>query len=438
MAGIGDKVRALAFWQMDLLKGGKLRSHFNDVQQQVEHYSGTKSNQQHGAYLKTLLKHVCESVPYYNGIESTTLTDFPVVNKLLIRDNDAQFVSSNESYQEFKSVVTSGSTGTPFSIKQDLRKSIRNTSDTIYFGKLAGFDIGQKLFYFKIWNKVNQKGSLLQKMQNIVPIDVSILDDETLPQIVKALQKDKSAKALLAYSSVYDAIAFYMQKNELKPLNHNVKAIIAMSEAFSKASRELISKYLNANAVSRYSNMENGIIAQQLNDGSDEFLINNASYHVEILDLDSDKPVAYGEAGRIVITDLFNFCMPLIRYDTGDIGVLDQKEVFGDIRPVFKSIEGRKMDLIYDTSGSLMSSYIVTNNLWKYKEVKQYQFIQNSETDYKFLLNLDGEFSRAEELKEEFAAYLGEGAKVEIEYVDEIPVLSSGKRKKVLNNFTNK
>ena len=81
------------------------------------------------------------------------------------------------------------------------------------------------------------------------------------------------------------------------------------------------------------------------------------------------------------------------------------------------------MDLIYNTSGSLVSSYIITNNMWKYLEIKQYQFIQTGEKEYLFKLNVDVPFEREKELVDEFSGYFGEGCSISVEYVKEIPLL---------------
>jgi phenylacetate-CoA ligase len=129
--------------------------------------------------------------------------------------------------------------------------------------------------------------------------------------------------------------------------------------------------------------------------------------------------------------------MPMIRYDTGDIGILDTRNLLGEDRPVFTSIEGRRMDLLYDTSGSLVSSYVITNNMWKYLEIKQYQFIQTAEKEYLFKLNTEKPFKREKELIAEFSGYFGEDCTMSVEYVKEIPLLDSGKRKKVKNTWKN-
>ena len=65
----------------------------------------------------------------------------------------------------------------------------------------------------------------------------------------------------------------------------------------------------------------------------------------------------------------------------------------------------------------------------------QYQFIQTGEKEYEFILNLEEEFSREQELIEEFKGYLGLDAIIKVSYVDGIPLLNSGKRKKVINKY---
>jgi phenylacetate-CoA ligase len=53
--------------------------------------------------------------------------------------------------------------------------------------------------------------------------------------------------------------------------------------------------------------------------------VNAETLFVEILD-DNNNVLPYGQEGRIVITSLFNKAHPFIRYDIGDVGILDEKE----------------------------------------------------------------------------------------------------------------
>jgi phenylacetate-CoA ligase len=153
--------------------------------------------------------------------------------------------------------------------------------------------------------------------------------------------------------------------------------------------------------------------------------------------MDSDEQAEPGQTGRIVITDLFNYGMPLIRYDTGDIGAISQDSRKAGNMYLAK-IEGRKIDMLYDTKGNLVSSYLVYKNMWQYTEIIQYQLIQEGRKDYTFKINTDKRFTKEEKLIKEFKAYLGNDAIFTIEYVSEIPLLSSGKRKMIVNNYLKK
>ena len=75
--------------------------------------------------------------------------------------------------------------------------------------------------------------------------------------------------------------------------------------------------------------------------------------------------------------------------------------------------------------------------MWQYKEISQYQLIQVGQKEYVFKINCDSKFSREDKLIAEFKSYLGNDADFKVEYVDEIPLLDSGKRRKIANLYKN-
>jgi len=89
--------------------------------------------------------------------------------------------------------------------------------------------------------------------------------------------------------------------------------------------------------------------------------------------------------------------------------------------------------MVYNTHGNLVSSFTITNNMMLYPESKQYQFIQLGRSEYYFKLNPDGNFNREQELINLFKTFFGNDADIKVEYVKEIPLLNSGKRKMVVN-----
>ncbi len=429
--------RNTIFWLLDRLMGLKVRKHLDAIKRINRDHGSDYAVCERKRYLSEILQHCKDTVPYYRdlGITDPLLDRFPVVNKNLIKENSGFFWSKTYLKRTTYKAITSGSTGTPFKVLHDTNKKRRHTADVLYFGESVGHSLGTKVFFLKTWNQRNRKGKLAQKMQNIVPIDVFKLDDNKIQGFLDTLKTSGSPKSILGYASALDSIVKYLDSNPTDMLNCHVISIIAMSESLDEPTKKALKKYFNCPVVSRYGNIENGILAQQTLGSQNDFLINLASYHIEILDMQRDIPVKEGEMGRIVITDLFNRAMPLIRYDTGDIGVMQRSEKNESVHYVFKKVEGRKMDAIYNTQGELISSFTIANSMWKYIELAQYQFIQVSKRKYKFKLNAVEKFLREDELVNEFKGYLGHDARIKVKYVDEIPLLSSGKRKKVRNKF---
>ena len=110
--------------------------------------------------------------------------------------------------------------------------------------------------------------------------------------------------------------------------------------------RRNLEKIFRCTVRSWYSNEENGIMGLQREE-DESYYIDTESYYYEILKLDSDEPAEPGELGRIVITDLYNYAIPLIRYDNGDLAVAERKEKDGRFRLYLKELYGRRGDMIY-------------------------------------------------------------------------------------------
>src|SRR5690606_15966560 len=85
-----------------------------------------------------------------------------------------------------------------------------------------------------------------------------------------------------------------------------------------------------------------------------------------------------GQPGKVVVTDLNNFAMPLIRYCVEDVGVPSDR-VCGCGRglPLMERLEGRVADfLIVPDGGRIAGISLVERNLTKVAGVKQMQLIQ--------------------------------------------------------------
>lgn len=427
-----QQIRNKAFWTKDFFNQSPIRNHIRDIKAILEDFSSNQSRQKRAQILDDLLTHATRTTPFYHELKHLRdLQDFPVVNKNIIRDNYAAFRSSSYLGQPTIPIMTSGSTGTPFTAHQDRNKKARNTADTIYFAGKAHFHIGQQLIYMRRWSHDVRKSKLLALIQNIRMVNVTELNDAYFEKWLKELQNDRQEKCLMGYVSAMTELCKYLDKVNSPPLHCGVTSIIAVAEALNEYCRSSMEKYFGVPVVSRYSNMENGILAQEF-PGYRHFNINWASYVIEILDEETDDPAPYGTLGRIVITDLFNYAMPMIRYDTGDVGImnLDSEGV-----PVLTEVHGRRLDMLYNTRGEVVSPAVV----WELKyfpNIQQFQLIQNDRKSYTIRLTLDGPFDSHAEVIRKYKTHLGEDAEISLEMTDEIPVLKSGKRKLVVNNYS--
>lgn len=422
-------LRAYIFWLKDYFLGkGRIRRAYTDVERGFQ--TGEENIQQREA----LLDWVKKEVPFYRRYKDCTFEQLPIVNKSIIRDGGEIFLAESLRGKSLHEERTSGSTGAPFTILQSAEKRLRASADSLFFSDFAGFHLGTRLYYIRVWNKLNHKSKLQSLMQNVVMQASENLSDDALENFICRLERDTHEKSVLAYASSITALYQYMQRKGRKT-SARVQCFITMSESFPDDVRQGIKEMFDCPVVSRYSNQECGLISQQCHLGT-EYHVNTASFYVEILDLDKDVPVEDGTLGRIVVTDLYNRAMPMLRYDTGDLGVMSHECECGLHGKVLKRVEGRRSDFIRATNGGLLSPVSVINAMWEYSDLRQWQFIQHGVREYEMKLNSETKvYAREQEMLRDIKSYIGEDAKIKVTYVHEIPLLASGKRKSVLNNM---
>lgn len=423
-------LRSLAYWLVDGLKGGVVRRHCRDLEA-ISRMSPFEQRRTSESRAREMAAFAIRNVPFYAGLDpATSFERMPVVNKSVMREDIGRFIASGRSTADMRKAMTSGSTGTPFVVYQDRDKRARMEADTIYWGAQAGYGMGEVLFYLRIWTKALTKGAIYPYLTNIWPVDVSLQTPEELEAILRRMLACRGRYSLLGYVSSLEALCQHVEATGPRSFPNPPRGILTMSESLDGGLRNRLLRQFGVWPVSRYSNIENGLVAQQPRGPEDYFVLNHGSFHVEVLSEASDQPVKEGEAGRIVVTDLFNKGMPFVRYDTGDIGAFSKDK---EGRLVIGRVEGRRMDQISDARGRPVSPLVVNNQMLAFPEMRQYQFIQRAHGDYLVKVNLPGGFARTQELIAMFKSLLGEDAQVAVEMVEEIPVLNSGKRKKVVN-----
>ena len=427
---LDERLRWMGFWMLDKTKGGKIREYYDQIRYAWKEGSSVEETEKK---IQDLIAHAVKTTDFYKDYpEDISLKDLPVVNKDTFRQQYDRFISSTyKDAPDNRVMCTSGSTGTPLRMIQNRDKIRHNTAGGIFLGAAAGYYIGMKEAFIRVWGNNVKKSKFQLIQENMIMMDSSRMDEQALAEMFHTIEK-KKVKCLVGYSSALGELSDYIRKSGKDCSNCSVRAIIPISETMPEPVRRTLEKQFGCPVRAWYSNEENGIMGLQ-NEKDEGYRIDTETYYYEILKMDSDEPAEQGELGRIVITDLFNYAFPILRYDNGDTAVAVRKEKNGRFKLYLSELYGRRSDLIYDCKGNAVTPYIITNNLWDIEGVKQYRFIQEDVKDYTIWLNGDPAKMDQEEILGRIRPYLGDEARIKVEIVDEIPVLASGKRKYIEN-----
>jgi phenylacetate-CoA ligase len=437
--GVGSQIRFGAFRAVDWMRGSAASHALADLDrlQKLQHDAPELLAYRDSA-LTRLMAHAQQTTVAYRNCASE-LSQLPSVSKAQLHANRTQYLSSAYRDKTLIPVKTSGSTGTPFVWYQNAEKRRRVHAEVIHFSRTAGYEVGEQLIYLRAIAEGAGKHPLLQWAQNEKLIDVADLSPMGVSRILRTIDSvaTRAGVTVLSYASTLDAIAACAEENrDAFPQIGNVKGVISISETLSEVTRERIQNVLGTTCLSRYSNQENGILAQE-GPQPGGFFTNDTNYLVEVLEFESDRVAAVGEAGRIVITDLFNFAMPMLRYDTGDVAAI---EITWDAencvnRRTLVQLSGRRVDMVFDVDDQVVSPHMITNTFWRFSQVRQYQFIQVAAGDYLVRLNADFEDVDLDGIHAALTTFLGAAATIGFEHASEIPVLQSGKRKSIVSLY---
>ena len=427
---LDERLRWMGFWMLDKTKGGKIREYYDQIRYAWKEGSSVEETEKK---IQDLIAHAVKTTDFYKDYpEDISLKDLPVVNKDTFRQQYDRFISSTyKDAPDNRVMCTSGSRGTPLRMIQNRDKIRHNTAGGIFLGAAAGYYIGMKEAFIRVWVNNVKKSKFQLIQENMIMMDSSRMDEQALAEMFHTIEK-KKVKCLVGYSSALGELSDYIRRSGRDCSNCSVRAIIPISETMPEPVRRTLEKQFGCPVRAWYSNEENGIMGLQ-NEKDEGYRIDTETYYYEILKMDSDEPAEQGELGRIVITDLFNYAFPILRYDNGDTAVAVRKEKNGRFKLYLSELYGRRSDLIYDCKGNAVTPYIITNNLWDIEGVKQYRFIQEDVKDYTIWLNGDPAKMDQEEILGRIRPYLGDEARIKVEIVDEIPVLASGKRKYIEN-----
>lgn len=395
--------------------------------------------------VKKLVNHASENVDYYKTFMETEdsihesaidiIQNMPILTKEIIRQNFDNLTSKDYNKRTWFYTTSGGSTGEPLKIMQD-DQTVKwsNIGHYYYCKEMLGVD-EPRVKKVILWGNERDifgqstsiKDRLFSKLTKTILLNGYLMTEENMGRYINTINSYKP-EFMRGYASCLYEISKFAEKKNM-PL-HTPDFIESTSENLSNEMRETIESTFGTKVSDFYGSREVRSIAGECEEGNLHLF--NFKNYVEILDRD-DKPVKTGEKGRIIVTDLSNYSMPLIRYEIGDMAIAGKKKCkCGNPLPTIKEVVGRVTDSFVLKNGTVVPAEYFTQliGVYCYKGlIEKFQVLQEDYDLVRIKAVAYSGFNLPEEkeIENKIKLVMGNDCKIIWEYVDDIPKTKSGK-----------
>ena len=310
-------------------------------------------------------------VPFYRryGSRPKQFSDIPTVSRADLSRDIAQFVPDPVTVDGLINFRTSGTTGHPLLLASHPvvagsylafhKRALRRFGIELRYGRgqvgvvLAGYQ--RKCFtYISVTPTMNESG--LAKL-NLHP------DDWRSPE-----DRAKYLDALAP--EVYTGDPLSLAELARLPLQARPRALISTSMTLLPGMRAQLEERFGCPVLDVYSLNESGPIAVADQAAGGHVLLQYCLF-IEIVDRQG-QALPLGDRGEVTLSGGFNFCLPLLRYRTGDYAALS----FGGPEPVLVGLEGRPPVQFRTMMGEWLNNIEATHSLQPFA-ISQYTLHQN-------------------------------------------------------------
>ena len=401
--------------------------------------------------LQRIIRHAYETVPFYRemfderGLQPgdirriNDLQKLPVIEKETLRRRQSELLSSS-CQEKTMAGTTSGSTGVPLTIVNNA--TAINFDSALYYRFLrwSGYRWGDEMLLLLAVRPSSSPAASLKKrlsrwINNMRFYSAFDLNDELYADIIKRMRKSPPGVLRGYASAVYDLACRFEDRGISIPL----KAVSCTAETLYDFQRATIENAFGKNIFDQYGCGETNSIAFECEQHKG---LHVASEHVilEILG-DDGQP---SRQGNVVVTNLDNYAMPIIRYSVGDQATWHHEQCdCGRNLPLLEKIDGRIYDLIQTPNGNKVHGSFFHEetcffrlDLSKKYGVREYRVVQNEIDKLTIEFVTDKELSPEDKaiLEERITGKLGK-MEIEIKSVKSIPLTKMGKKLFVLSQL---
>ncbi len=313
--------------------------------------------------LARVFRHARRTVPYYrdapgydalDGSGPLTHEDWrrlPVLTRAEVQDADRALVSESvpKTHQPLNTLTTTGSTGRPIKAVGTKVTSHFWIAVTARYHLWHGIDVTGKLAAIRAERSDYLPAEGLRVSGWGPGVDTIYRSG---PSCLLSIQNDVSVQArwlasenpdyLLSYPSNLAALASHFQDSgEKLPA---LRGVQSYGEMLSPAVRVACWEAWGVEVRDMYSSQEVGYMALQCPTG-EHYHVQSEVVRLEVLD-EQDEPCPPGGVGRVVVSILHNWAMPLFRYEVGDYAEVGGECTCGRRLPVLRRIMGRQRNML--------------------------------------------------------------------------------------------
>jgi phenylacetate-CoA ligase len=391
-----------------------------------------------------LLDHCARHVPYYTEIIARSdnryqnepeayLQNLPVLTKEIIRGEIERLKSRDLGKRSWTYNTSGGSTGEPVRLIQDRYFKDNQMAIQRLSFSMAGREFGQPAVH--LW------GSERDILQGSIGVKMKVLNGLTNDRILNAfmmtpekmrdylrLLNEQPPRLIIAYAQAIFELAQFAEQEGIEVTPQT--AILSSAGTLYDFMRARIERVFGCRVFNRYGSREVGDIACECSAHAGLHVFPWGNF-VEIVD-EEGNPVSPGTEGNILVTNLYNFAMPLIRYAIGDRGILSPKPDCNCGRrwQILEKVTGRNVDMFVKKDGTIIDGEYFTHLLYFRDWVKKFQVVQRGYSSILYrIVKYKGEPRPAEleEINQKTKIVMGDDCEIEFEFLNDIPTSSSGK-----------
>src|SRR5882724_2634661 len=303
---------------------------------------------------------------------------WPIIDREIIRQNRMQMRSQVPGLRLLQK-STGGSSGVPLHFDYDQDSHDRRMAAWHRGYSWAGAGPGTKQLYLWSVNLGNQsrwmkwKNQLYARLYRRRILNTFELCEELIPEYLHCLNRHRP-DVIVAYA--YSMYIFARSLAERKQKPFSPKAIVGGAEKLHRFQKELIESVFQAPVFETYGCREVMLMGAECN-RHEGLHITTENLLLEVVD-DNGSPTSPGQEGNVVVTDLYNYGMPFIRYANGDRMVAGWGTCScGRGLPVLKEIMGRRSDMVHTPDGRHISGVFFPHLIKDYPAVRRFVVVQD-------------------------------------------------------------